>query len=149
MAAGERNKKNKPTDIVRHYGIIDGNKPTICKNNRAGYITSDKSDVTCLKCLQILNYMSKNITVMSSHGEITINGETGEIIKKVLYNKNQPDLKDISRFDVAEYRQKYGKSSAAEMPNQIDILDLGYWVSSGTYVEPEHEWREEFRTQKS
>lgn len=54
MAAGDRNKKGKPKDFVRHFG--DKKSPdkdyllAICGNKRAGYVTNDLYDVTCEKC---------------------------------------------------------------------------------------------------
>jgi hypothetical protein len=54
MAAGNRNSKGKPSDYVRHYGNqmrTDKNYlAAVCGNKRAGYVTDDISDVTCIKC---------------------------------------------------------------------------------------------------
>lgn len=58
MAAGDRNKKGKATDIVRHYNAA---QPIIfpvkglCGRKNVGYATDDKNDVTCLSCLKKLN----------------------------------------------------------------------------------------------
>ena len=54
MAAGDRNKKGKPKDFVRHFG--DKKSPNkdyllaICGNKRAGYVTDDYRDITCIAC---------------------------------------------------------------------------------------------------
>ncbi len=55
MPAGDRNKKGKPTDMVRHYGLeknpFKDYLMPICGNKRAGYVTDDVSDVTCERCM--------------------------------------------------------------------------------------------------
>ena len=54
MAAGDRNKSGKPKDFVRHYGNQKNHNKdyllAICGNKRAGYVTDDIHDVTCVKC---------------------------------------------------------------------------------------------------
>lgn len=58
MAAGDRNKSGKPKDFVRHYGDQKRTDKdylmAVCGNKRAGYVTNDTSDVTCIKCMNIL-----------------------------------------------------------------------------------------------
>lgn len=51
MATGDRNKKGKPTDIVRHFAFVDGQIP-VCDNLRYGYSTNVYSEVTCKNCLK-------------------------------------------------------------------------------------------------
>lgn len=73
MAAGERHSNGKPKDIVRHmwgnnsievgYGLFkrkiwDGE--TLCGRSDVGYASDDKSDVTCLKCLNKIREEQKN-----------------------------------------------------------------------------------------
>jgi hypothetical protein len=50
MAAGNRNKKGKPTDYVVHSGIDFVN--TLCGINATVISSGKDSDVTCLKCLK-------------------------------------------------------------------------------------------------
>jgi len=51
MSAGDRYKNGKSKDIVRHYG----QQPKAeCGRKNPGYVSWDKSDVTCLKCLDVL-----------------------------------------------------------------------------------------------
>ncbi len=52
MAAGDRNKKGKPTDIVRHFSTSKVNSTiiTLCGRKNPAYATDDRNDVTCLKC---------------------------------------------------------------------------------------------------
>lgn len=55
MAAGDRNKSGKPKDFVRHYGNKMNSKTlyliAFCGNKKAGYVTNDTTDVTCMKCI--------------------------------------------------------------------------------------------------
>jgi hypothetical protein len=52
MAATERNTKGKATDFVAHLSMtVPGEGPVLCGNKKFGYATTDKSEVTCLKCL--------------------------------------------------------------------------------------------------
>lgn len=59
MAAGDRNKAGKPTDIVRHYKMAHENK-TYCGRKKWGYATSDLAkvmidkEITCNACLRLL-----------------------------------------------------------------------------------------------
>jgi hypothetical protein len=59
-------------------------------------------------------------------------------------SKEANSLKEITRFDLAEYVQTYG-----ELRTDIDILDLGYWSQTGDdvldtiYEPPTYSWREE------
>ncbi len=52
MAAGDRNKRGKSIDIVRHYRLND---LPICKQKKWGYATNDINDVTCKICKKILS----------------------------------------------------------------------------------------------
>ncbi len=49
MAAGDRNNKGKPKDIVRHFSNQDGAEP-VCHQKNYGFSTKDISEVTCEKC---------------------------------------------------------------------------------------------------
>lgn len=60
MAAGDRNKSGKPTDIVRHFWapiteerdrFNERISKTMCGRKDVGYCSSDVEDVTCLRCL--------------------------------------------------------------------------------------------------
>lgn len=54
MAAGDRNIKDKPNDIVQHFGRFTGVLPALCNQKGAGYITPDINQVTCIKCINKL-----------------------------------------------------------------------------------------------
>lgn len=59
MAAGDRNKKGKPKDIVRHGLRPDGNK-TLCGRGEWWYATTAYSwDVDCLKCLAAIKKLNQ------------------------------------------------------------------------------------------
>ncbi len=84
--------------------------------------------------------------VFSSHGEITADKETGNVIKIDLTcdcKHNEQCINNIKQFDVNEFKMYYSK----EIPESVDILDLGYWLNNGGYEEPAHDWREEIRRQ--
>lgn len=50
MATGDRNSKQKATDIVRHYSdTTDGGIP-VCGTKNYGYSTTHREDVSCIKC---------------------------------------------------------------------------------------------------
>lgn len=73
--------------------------------------------------------------VSSSHGQITINYNTGYVISCVGDKKGE--LKKIVKFDIEEYRKYYGK-----VHDSYDILNLGYWNNEGVYEDPCQDWRE-------
>ena len=80
--------------------------------------------------------------VISSHGVIVANPESGEVEKVVSRcNCGECGLDDILKFDVEEYRKHHN----AELPDTVDILDIGYWEKNGEYEEPCHDWREEMK----
>ena len=56
MSAGDRNKlTGKPQDVVRHYLNNSNDEITICKRKNWYYASNNKDDVTCLRCLKLLN----------------------------------------------------------------------------------------------
>ena len=82
--------------------------------------------------------------IQSSHGHIIAN-ELGRVVSRHSHNPSDPDncLEQIDRFNVAEWEHHYNKPFATM--DEIDILDLGYWMMhSGIYEEPDHDWRAEF-----
>jgi hypothetical protein len=76
----------------------------------------------------------KTATVHSSHGDITIDAQTGVVIS----HGNNTEYADIARFDLEEYRAQYPDEKEVR---GYDILDLGYFLKDGTYEEPDHHWR--------
>lgn len=80
-------------------------------------------------------------TIFSSHGTLTIDSQSGDVIRCESDKCNDNCIDKILRFDLTEYRSHYKVSDLP--PDGIDILDIGYWNTDGTYEEPAHDWREE------
>ena len=74
--------------------------------------------------------------VESSHGLITANAETGEIINIEPYGADGElkYLQNIQKFNIDEWEQR---RKEAVRDNGIDILDIGYWLKDGSYQNPE------------
>lgn len=51
----------------------------------------------------------------------------------------------IMRFDVFEYFRYWHEDPGCV--EQFDILDLGYWMETGDYEEPCHDWRADYKEQ--
>lgn len=86
----------------------------------------------------------RTFLIYSSHGELSADVDTGDVVSSMLYVPVDPEAKpllQIARFDVDEWERHYGRPPAL----RIDILDLGYWLHDGTYEPPVHDWRAEFR----
>lgn len=74
--------------------------------------------------------------IYSNHGIIECD-ESGTITKFIQeWDDTEPAP---YRFDVAEWRQYYGKTV---LPAVLDILDIGFWSSDG-YISAEEDWRQE------
>lgn len=88
------------------------------------------------------------ITIESSWGMVTTD-DVGNVVElDVLEIDDKGErcyLLDIAKFDVAEwdkfYENKFNEPSPK--PSEFDVLDLGYWLKNGTYVEPDQKWRDE------
>lgn len=90
----------------------------------------------------MLATQSKTLTVAGSHGWITADAETGRILRVQLndfpFLSSEDSYARIIRIDVAEYQQKYGN-----LPDKLDILDVGYWTEDDGYEPPCQDWRED------
>jgi len=73
--------------------------------------------------------------VSSSHGNYSIDEETGEILVD-----QTDEFYDIEKFDLEEFKKYYGY-----LCQYYDILDLGYWTNSGEYEHPVQEHRDEIK----
>ncbi len=71
--------------------------------------------------------------VSGSHGAIVVDWNTGDV---QAYNCTDMYI-HIVKFDVNAYRKEHGDTE----PNQIDILDIGYWNRDGGYEERVKDWR--------
>lgn len=84
--------------------------------------------------------------VYSSHGSLTVNRNTGE----VLAWDCDEELSNINKFDIVEYMRYHHLPTHADIPERVDILDIGYWYfSKGEKYEPANEWRQEILKQKN
>lgn len=80
----------------------------------------------------------EQVTIYTSHGRdsdcagflIRPNGEVVECLCPA-WEGMVPQ-----RFDTSEFVKTYGK-----LDDGIDILDIGYWLSDGTYEPPEPDFR--------
>lgn len=79
----------------------------------------------------------KQFTVYSSHGELTVDAATGDVIKC----DGNDYIADIKRFDLEEHKRF---NSITEMTQaDVDILDFAYWNKDGSYDTAEDSWRAE------
>jgi hypothetical protein len=96
--------------------------------------------------------MDKNFTIRSSNGEWKANKQTGGVINyQDRYPLENGKRLILIRFDIQEYKKHY---QVTELPDSIDILDLGYYYKERNdltgywapkYEEPAHDWREEVK----
>lgn len=81
--------------------------------------------------------MTQTFKVYSSHGEILVDKQTGNVIELDQYPTSD-ELTDIVKFDVEEYQNTY----KTDIPDHVDILDLGCWMKDGAYDGPVWSWRD-------
>ena len=93
------------------------------------------------------------ITIESSWGEVTTDDQGNVVELDVLEVDDDGErcyLLDVAKFDIAEwdifYENRFKEPSPK--PSEFDVLDLGYWCKDGTYVEPNHKWRNEIYHKK-
>lgn len=84
--------------------------------------------------------------VCSSHGTLTVNRNNGEVLH---WNCNE-ELNHILKFDMVEYLTYHNLKDNSEVPDYVDILDIGYWYFNKglKYEEPAHDWREEVKSRR-
>jgi hypothetical protein len=76
-----------------------------------------------------------NIEIVSSHGTLTVDPADGRVLSRDL---DDDLLERVIRFDLEEWKHYWGDP----VPDNLDILDIGYWLDDGTYEPPEMEWRD-------
>lgn len=89
------------------------------------------------------NLHPETFTIRSSGADITADVHTGFMVKAELHNPDDDeyqDLKQIDRFNVAEYGQWLGRPLANG--DEADILDIGYWMRNGYYEPPVEDHRQ-------
>lgn len=87
----------------------------------------------------------KALTVISSNGTLEVNKITGKILSRDMTELDN-GLEEITQFDLREWVKEYKK----EVPDELDILDLGYWYRvpeefDERYEFPAEDWREGIR----
>lgn len=84
--------------------------------------------------------------VASSNGTLTVNRNTGEVLA---WSCNE-ELSNITKFDIVEYLTYHNLKDHSEIPEYVDILDIGYWYFNKglKYEEPAHDWREEVKSMR-
>lgn len=71
------------------------------------------------------------VQVNSSNGTLVANAESGDVVRADF------DGPEILRFDFDEWRKHYRRG----LPDELDILDVGYWYRGG-YQPPELHYRQ-------
>ena len=79
--------------------------------------------------------------VYGSHGELTVDADTGDVIELMDQTYDSEEYRDIVRFDVHEWRREY--PTEAIEGTGMDILDIGFWTDTGEYIGPEQSWRDD------
>lgn len=95
MAAGNRNKTGKPTDIVRHYKTNED--VALCGRKSCGYSSDDLTDVTCKTCLKKLGNTQKTLPqeIIQLLESSLIFNKFGIVNLKILKSSVQTSLTDI------------------------------------------------------
>jgi hypothetical protein len=98
--------------------------------------------------------MREPITVYSSNGELSVHALSGRVISCELEKGGDPLIKQIGFFDLREWKDYH---ETRDIPQRVDILDLGYWYGdkslvswahytcnrlSPSYEAPVDDWRE-------
>lgn len=84
----------------------------------------------------------KTLIVTSSNGTLEVNKVTGKILHRDITEPGN-GLEEITQFDLGEWVKEYEK----EVPDELDILDLGYWYRvpeefDERYEFPVEDWRQ-------
>lgn len=85
---------------------------------------------------------STSFYVFSSGGSLKVSAKDGSVIECTTIHNEDNELKQILKFDIEEFKTHY---KVAEIPGNLDILDLGYWTKNGQYEKPVEDWRNEMR----
>ncbi len=88
--------------------------------------------------------MSDRILIVnSSNGHLKVDKQTGSVMQCIMDGEG---IDKIKRFDLQEWKKYYPDK---ELPDSIDILDLGYWNKDGSYEEPVYDWRNEVKQMRN
>lgn len=132
MSPGKRKSASGKTYYEKRSNRVDvGHK-------KAPYLEKGGSVSYPDKLMGAVN--KSNINIRTSNGTIEMDPKTGAATKIIVDDGGDKYIAKIEKFDIEEYKKFY---NVTELPNSIDILDLGYWMKDGTYEEPAFDWREE------
>jgi hypothetical protein len=84
------------------------------------------------------------LKVVGSHGSITCESATGDVVEIDDLGDDEENYRNISRINVDEYRQwidEKGLGGWRQDGDTVDILFVGYWNRDGSYEPPEEEAR--------
>jgi hypothetical protein len=79
--------------------------------------------------------------VLNSHGDLAIDAE-GRVLEFKRDENGGLDLSFIDRFDTVEWLLFWLRDG---LPDEIDVLDLGYWDKDGVYEPPDMKWRRKLK----
>ena len=79
------------------------------------------------------------IEVFGNGGLLMVDIQSGNVI--AYYHEEDEPYTNITRIDLAEFKQAYGYDDAKVASISIDILDVGYWCGDYLYEPPVFEWR--------
>lgn len=83
------------------------------------------------------NHEYDPVEVRGTWGTFLVDPVSGVVVEQAHENTA---YNDIQMVNLIEWRNFWGPRP---LPQSIDILDLGYWLRSGAYCEPDHTWRQE------
>lgn len=138
------------TDQLYNEAIESGyTKIETTRFNEIHFVYTGKhSDLTATistSAEELLNAINKGLAVTpreidirSSVGDLVAN-EFGYVVKA--HEAWNEDIDTPILFDFEEYRQHYNE----EVPDSVDILDLGYLSQEIKYESPAEDWREEIK----
>ena len=110
--------------------------------NRMGYfITSHPYDAGDNIFVQDEDDVEKTFTIYSSHGELSVRVDDGEILNVDSTEDEDDYLPNIARIDIDEWEAQYPGEELKD--SHHDILNFGYWNNDGSYDKPEQSWRED------
>lgn len=80
--------------------------------------------------------------IRGSHGLLQASISTGAVLDA---EYDGHGYQDIAAFDFREWESVY----PGEEPDDLDILDIGFWTIAGDYVPPCEEWRADWRAEEA
>jgi hypothetical protein len=79
----------------------------------------------------------RTFIVYGCGGELTVSASSGHVLEYDDMGYGDNEYAAIVFVNVDEWRN----SHPGDVPDRIDILDLGYWTDTGEYEPPKNDWR--------